>query len=167
MLVAPGRRGLPPLLDALGVGTALFARDGSVLHENEALARMLAATAKRARILDELSRAARRFATSAVDAARGDTVLGGHLADCPAALSERAEPALELYAASDRYRLHCCAVPPDGSSGATAAAVVVSIERLPLLERVAGDVADIAPPNALGLRHGLTHRGELDVTPLR
>jgi DNA-binding CsgD family transcriptional regulator len=155
---APSQRALARLLDALSAGTVLFSRDGSVLFENGALARLLAAEPQRVRVRDELWRAAMAFRVREAALRNGGS-------DCPADVRDYVQQPIELRTTSGRYRIRCCEVAPNGSG--TVAAIAVSLERLtrvePDTDRAA---AAVAPPAAALQRHyGLTER-EIDVTHL-
>ncbi|HWJ23796.1 MAG TPA: helix-turn-helix transcriptional regulator [Gemmatimonadaceae bacterium] len=158
MFAAPSHRALTRLLDALSAGTLLFARDGSVLYENAALARLLAAEPQRTRIRNELWRAAMGFRMREAAALSG----GG---DCPAALRDFVAQPIELRSDTGRYRVRCCEIAPDGPGGA--AAIAVSLERLMRVDSPADASTAVTalPVEALRRTYGLTDR-EVDVTHL-
>jgi DNA-binding CsgD family transcriptional regulator len=154
VFVAPSRRALTRLFDALSAGTVLYSRDGSVIYENPALSRLLAADPERTRIRAELWRVAMAFRVR-------EAAAPTNAQDCPAATTARdvvAHP-IELRTDSGRYRVRCCEVAPDGPGAA--AAVAVSLERLSRAEVELG----AAPAQTLRRNYGLTER-EVDVTRL-
>jgi DNA-binding CsgD family transcriptional regulator len=141
------RHTLTRLLDAMGQGVALYDMDGTLLHENPALGRLLSRDPERARLSRASAAAARGVAARSVaERVFPRFTPTGDGTPCP-------ELRLQVDTGTGRYALHARLIGPDASP--TGGTVAVTLEPSAARE----------PAAPLRKRFGLTDR-ELDVTHL-